>query len=134
MALGGQSDEVFLGQDIARRKEFSEDTARDVDREVKDLLDDAFRRATETLVERRDGLDELARVLVEEEEVDGQRVLEILGIEKEEAYETLPEEGEGEEEEPSGASEPPESGTPAGAVTDGEGPGEDAPEDEKAAS
>ncbi len=130
MALGGQSDEVFLGQDIARRKEFSEDTAREVDQEIKDLLDDAFRRATETLVERREGLDELARVLVQEEEVAGERVLEILGIEREEAYETLREDEEEEEEASGGpgapetpeASEASEGEAPeaAGAVTDGD--------------
>jgi cell division protease FtsH len=35
LAFGGESDEVFLGQELARRRSYSEETARQVDLEIK---------------------------------------------------------------------------------------------------
>ena len=79
-ALGGDSDQVFLGEEIAKRREYSEWTAQIVDEEVKSVLDQAFRRSMDTLEENRDGLQKLVTVLREKEEVPGDEVLEILGL------------------------------------------------------
>jgi len=79
-ALGGDSDQVFLGEEIAKRREYSEWTAQIVDEEVKSVLDQAFRRSMDTLEENRDGLEKLVTVLREKEEVPGDEVLEILGL------------------------------------------------------
>ncbi len=85
MAPGGRQDEVFLGEEIARRREYSESTARQVDRAVRELLDEAYEKALQTLARQRAGLDRLARALLEHEELEGDRVLEILGLDAEEA-------------------------------------------------
>jgi cell division protease FtsH len=84
MAFGGHQQQVFLGEEIARRREYSEETAREVDEEIKAILDQAYDRAVSTLDEHRDGLDRLARALREKEEIAGEEVLEIVGVDKRE--------------------------------------------------
>jgi cell division protease FtsH len=78
LATAGSRDEVFLGQELGHRREYSDATSREVDEEVRAILDQAFDRATEILRENRDGLDRLANALLEEEDVGGERVLELL--------------------------------------------------------
>ncbi len=78
MALGGQRDQVFLGEEIAHRREYSETTARKVDEEVKAILDETYERATDTLRQHRDALDRLADLLVEKEEISGDKVVDIV--------------------------------------------------------
>ena len=78
LALGSQSTNVFLGQDIAYRREYSEETANAVDKEIMDILDGSFTRASETLSEHRQALDRLAEALLEREELDGSDVLALL--------------------------------------------------------
>jgi cell division protease FtsH len=74
----GRDEEVFLGEELTRRQEFSEDTAREVDREVKGLLTEAQDRARSTLEENREALDQVADLLLEKEEIVGAEVSEIL--------------------------------------------------------
>jgi cell division protease FtsH len=78
IALGGERQQVFLGEQLAQGREYSETTAREVDEEVNGILEEAYQRATSTLQEHRAALDRLADVLVEEEEIPGKRVLEII--------------------------------------------------------
>jgi cell division protease FtsH len=80
MALGGSSEPVFLGEDFATRREYSEETAREVDEEVVSILESAYDKARAALVEHRQGLDKLAARLLEEEELSGETVLKILGV------------------------------------------------------
>jgi len=84
IAFGGERKNVFLGEDIAQQREYSEETARDVDEEVQGILSDAYERAVESLREHREGLDRLVEVLLDEEEVPASRVMELLGLEAEE--------------------------------------------------
>jgi cell division protease FtsH len=83
IALGGRSEQVFLGQEIAQRREYSDTTAREVDKEIKAILDEAYEQATGTLREERQALDRLAEVLLQEEEVAGERVLDLVGVKDE---------------------------------------------------
>jgi cell division protease FtsH len=79
MALGGDDKEVFLGEDLAKHREYSEQTAREVDEEVHSILRKAYQRARQTLEEKRGELDRLVEMLLEHEEIDGQRVLQLTG-------------------------------------------------------
>jgi len=79
MALGGRG-EVFLGEELATRREYSEETAREVDEEVSSILKNAYFRARQALESHRQGLDKLASRLLEEEELSGETVLKILGV------------------------------------------------------
>ncbi|MFW5791109.1 MAG: ATP-dependent zinc metalloprotease FtsH [Desulfohalobiaceae bacterium] len=85
MALGSEREEVFLGEQIAQGREYSDSTAREVDEVVQDILNRAFDRASKTLEEHRQGLDQLAETLLDQDEVAGEEVLEILGIPEQEA-------------------------------------------------
>ena len=80
MAFAGRQQQVFLGEEIARRREYSEETAREVDEEIKLILDQAYDRAVRTLREHREGLDRLAKALRETEEITGEEVQQILGV------------------------------------------------------
>lgn len=95
IALGGGGEQqVFLGEEIAQRREYSESTAREVDQEVKAILNEAFERAKGTLKERREGLDKVVDRLLEVEEVPGEEILDILGLEKGDGKPDSPEGGE----------------------------------------
>ena len=83
LALGGRREQVFLGEEIAQRREYSEQTAREVDEEIKAILDQAYERATETLKAHRAGLERLADALLEKEEIPGERVTELIDLEEE---------------------------------------------------
>jgi cell division protease FtsH len=85
IAFGTRGDQVFLGQEIAQRRDYSETTAREVDEEVQSLLDESYNLAATTLKERREQLDQIADALLEHEELPGTKVLELLGIDKEKA-------------------------------------------------
>ena len=78
MASGRKREQVVLGEEIAQRRDFSEETARIVDEEVKAIIDNAFDRAVDVLEENRDALDRIAEVLQDEEEITGERVREML--------------------------------------------------------
>ena len=78
VALGRQQGNMFLGRDIASERDFSEETAAAVDDEVRNLVDQAYRRAKAVLVENRAVLDHLATMLVEKETVDADELQELL--------------------------------------------------------
>jgi cell division protease FtsH len=85
MAIGDSEHEVFLGREIGQRRQISEAVARQVDAEVKSLLDTAYDTAMKTLTDNRDLLEELAEALLERETLDREEV-ELLA-----AGEKLPE-------------------------------------------
>ena len=70
VALGRSQGGMFLGRDIASERDFSEDTAATIDKEVSTLVDAAYTRAVQVLSDNRALLDELAEMLVEMETVD----------------------------------------------------------------
>ncbi len=83
VALGGGSEKVFLGQQIAQQRDYSEQTAREIDEEIKKILNESFNRAISTLQAHRQELEQLANILLEKEEIPGEEVLELLGVEQE---------------------------------------------------
>jgi cell division protease FtsH len=82
VALGETRQHVFLGEQISRGREYSEETAREVDEEVHKILTDAYQRAAEVLKKHRGGLDRVAEILLEKEEVTGEEVLKAVGKKK----------------------------------------------------
>ncbi len=95
VAYYGMSDEVgnrsfydSTGQsDMALTKPYSEETAREIDLEVKKLIDGAFRRAAQTLETHRDGLTKLAELLLEKEVIFAEDLERIFGKRKGAAHE-----------------------------------------------
>jgi len=78
VALGRQQGNMFLGRDIAAERDFSEETAAVIDEEVRKLVDQAYQRAKQVLVENRAVLDKLAGMLVEKETVDAEELQTLL--------------------------------------------------------
>jgi cell division protease FtsH len=70
MAVGDREQEIFLGREIQQRREISEQTAQIVDTEVKRMLDEAYGRAREIIIDHRDLLERIAAALLERETID----------------------------------------------------------------
>ena len=62
-------DEVFIGRDLAHAKSHSEAVAGEIDKEVREIIDDCYRKATAIITEHRDVLDQCAKLLLEKEKI-----------------------------------------------------------------
>jgi cell division protease FtsH len=78
IAYGDNSQEVFLGHSVTQSKNVSEVTAREIDAEVKGLIDRAYTRATEILTEHIADLHAIAKGLLEHETLSGDEIRQIL--------------------------------------------------------
>jgi cell division protease FtsH len=78
VALGRQQGNVFLGRDIMAERDFSEETAAAIDDEVRNLVEQAYRRAKDVLLNNRSVLDELSNMLIDKETVDAEELQELL--------------------------------------------------------
>jgi cell division protease FtsH len=78
VAFGDHHDTVFLGREITRNENISEDTARRIDAEIHRIIDEQYKRATDIIAQHRAALDKIAEALLEHETIDGKHVLEIL--------------------------------------------------------
>lgn len=78
MAFGGQKEQVFLGEQMGSQREYSDSTAREIDEEVKRILEDSYNKAEQALKDHRDVLDKVAEELLEKEEVPGKWVEDLL--------------------------------------------------------
>ena len=79
MVLYGEGDEyVFLGKDLAQGKTYSEQTAQEIDTEVRRLVDEGYQRASKLISDNRDNLELIANALLEYETLDGQQVEDIV--------------------------------------------------------
>ncbi|MEB3294978.1 MAG: ATP-dependent zinc metalloprotease FtsH3 [Synechococcales bacterium] len=78
VALGRAQGGMFLGRDIMSDRDFSEETAATIDEEVRSLVDQAYTRCKQVLMENRHVLDKLAAMLIEKETVDSEELQELL--------------------------------------------------------
>lgn len=82
MTLGKREGLVFLGRDLMEERNYSEQTARIIDEEVKKITDDAYDKALTLLKNSRDKLKLLSDTLLEKEVLSGEEVKRVLGIQK----------------------------------------------------
>jgi cell division protease FtsH len=78
VAMGENQDTVFLGRDITRSQQVSEETAKKIDGAISDILHKQYKRAQEIISGHRGALDKIAAALLEHETIEGKHVLEIL--------------------------------------------------------
>ena len=78
IALGDNQETVFLGREISRTQNYSEETAQRIDSEIRRIVDEQYQRATDVIKGHRPALDKLAESLLEFETLDGQHVHEII--------------------------------------------------------
>ena len=77
--LGEVQEMIFLGREISEQRNYSEETARSIDGEVKRLVDTAHQRALQILRANMDVLHEMSQQLIEIETLEGESLREILG-------------------------------------------------------
>jgi cell division protease FtsH len=70
LAFGKKEGEVFLGREMGAVQTYSEQTARDIDSEVRRIVTDQYQRARQILLEKRQLLDKIAGALIEYETLD----------------------------------------------------------------
>lgn len=80
VSYSGHGDMVFLGDEIARGHEYSEETARIIDEEVTRIVNDARRQATHLLTENRAALDLVTDSLLENESVPGSEIHRLIKV------------------------------------------------------
>jgi len=71
---GYKEEEIFLGRDISRHKEYSEETAVKIDNEVEEIVSMNYERAKSLLEKNVDLLNSLAEVLLDKEVVDAKEL------------------------------------------------------------
>lgn len=78
---GQNSEQVFIGRDLAQTRNMSEKTASVIDDEVKNIIDSAYVMGKEILETNEEKLHAIAKVLMEKEKITGEEFAKIVGIE-----------------------------------------------------
>jgi cell division protease FtsH len=78
ITFGKKEEAIFLGREIAQHRDYSEQTAQTIDREVRDIVERNYRRAREILSTKLHLLHDLAQALLEYETIDGEEVERIV--------------------------------------------------------
>ena len=78
VTFGHRQDQVFLGRDIARDKDYSEEVAAEIDKEVRAFIEDAYAATEKLLSENLDKLHVIAKALMERETLDEEEINQLL--------------------------------------------------------
>jgi cell division protease FtsH len=78
MNVGDRGEEIFLGRELVERRDVSEELAQQVDKEVRRLLDDAYREAKRVISANEDKLHTLAISLLERETLDADEITAVF--------------------------------------------------------
>ena len=74
LTFGKKEEQIFLGREIAQHRDFSEETARQIDLEVRRLIDEAYQSAHGILEAHKDAMHRIAAALLERETIDAEEV------------------------------------------------------------
>jgi len=78
MTLGHKQEEVFLGRDIAQGRNYSEEVAASIDKEVKNIISSCYDRARSLLSDNVNKLHKVAQALLEKEKLKENEFLEVF--------------------------------------------------------
>ncbi len=76
----GEKENIFLGEELSKHRDYSESTGKEIDNEVFAILRAAQKKAKETLEKYREGLNKLAEELLDKEELGAEDVKRILNL------------------------------------------------------
>ncbi len=82
LQYGQKEEPIFIGKEIARHKDYSERTSEMIDEDIREIVENAYKRAWDILTKNREVIDKLARHLLEREVLDRKAIEEITGIKK----------------------------------------------------
>ena len=85
VAWGSDSGPVFLGGEISRRKDFSEETARELEEQVARILSEAYDKTVEVIGEHWKAVEAVAEALLQQETLDGRSVQKAFDMAKDES-------------------------------------------------
>lgn len=77
LIFGNENDEVFIGRDFAQARNYSEEIAAEIDREVKNIIDSCYQKIKNILTENINKLHTVANVLIEKEKIEGHEFEEL---------------------------------------------------------
>jgi len=86
VAYGQEDEPIFLGKEIARHKDYSEETARKIDAAIRSIISNALQEVEQLLREHKDQLILLADTLVERETLDDDEIRALLGFPKRQSH------------------------------------------------
>ena len=78
VTFGHHNNQVFLGRDIAREKDYSEEVAAEIDKEVRSFMEDAYAATEKLLSENIDKLHVIAQALMEKETLDEEEINQLV--------------------------------------------------------
>lgn len=78
VTFGHRQDQVFLGRDIARDKDYSEEVAAEIDKEVRSFMEDAYAATEKLLNEHLDTLHVIAQALIERETLEEEEIKQLV--------------------------------------------------------
>lgn len=78
VTFGHHNSQVFLGRDIAREKDYSEEVAAEIDKEVRSFMEDAYAATEKLLSENIDKLHVIAQALMEKETLDEEEINQLV--------------------------------------------------------
>lgn len=84
MTFGKKNEHVFLGRDFGHERNFSEEVAAVIDREIKFIIEERYGIAKEIITENRDMVEAIVKVLLEKETLDEKEVVEVMDRVREE--------------------------------------------------
>jgi len=113
ITFGRRQEQVFLGRDISRDRNYSEEVAYSIDKEVRRLIEDAYTNAEQLLKDNIDKLHLVANALLERETLEGEELAQLLNIG------TITEKAKSDEQQPLGDIPP---ATAQNDSIDGDGP------------
>ena len=80
LSYNGREEHIYLGRDITRTEDYSEATAREIDLEVKSIIDQVAARTEKILTDNKDQLLKLGNALLEQETLDVREINQLLGM------------------------------------------------------
>ena len=78
VTFGHRQDQVFLGRDIARNKDYSEEVAAEIDKEVRSFMEDAYAATEKLLFDNIDKLHVIAKALMEKETLEEEEINQLV--------------------------------------------------------
>jgi cell division protease FtsH len=78
MTFGKKEEQIFLGREIAQHRDFSDDTAKQIDAEVRAFVDTAYKSAYTILESNQDIMHRMAGALLERETLDANEIKLII--------------------------------------------------------
>jgi len=80
MTFGNPHDEVFIGRDLARSRNYSEEVAAEIDREIRNIIESAYQKAESLLKDNIERLTRVAEALLEREKLEAEEFEEVFNM------------------------------------------------------